>query len=233
MAGYTPDLAYIHDAGFGDRALAAADEVIRGLRARGIRDGLVVELGCGSGIGARELVRAGYDVWGVDISPAMIRLAREKAPGARFVTGSMLRVKLPRCRAVTAIGECVNYAFDAANSRKELVRLFRRILAALEPGGVFVFDFAETGRISGSRHIEGDGWAVLVDATEDRRRIVSFRRVGKLYRRTEETHALRLYRATELAADLRRIGFRARTFRSYGKLPLRAGCAGIVASKPR
>ncbi len=170
---------------------------------------------------------------GVDISPAMIRLARERAPGARFVTGSLLRMNLPRCRAVTAIGECVNYAFDAANSRLALVRLFRRIWAALELGGVFVFDFAEPGSISGSRHIEGDGWAVLVDATEDRRRIVSFRRIGKLYRRTEETHVVRLYRATELAADLRRVGFRARIFRSYGMLRLRKGCAGIVATKPR
>jgi len=233
MAGYTPDLAYIHDAGFGDLARAAAGEVIRMLRARGIRDGLVVELGCGSGIGAAELVRAGYDVLGVDISPAMIRLARANAPGARFVTGSLLRVKLPRCRAITAIGECVNYAFDPATRRAELVRLFRRIWEALEPDGVLVFDFAEPGSISGSKHIEGEGWAVLVDATEDRRRIVSFRRVGKLYRCTEETHVLRLYRAAEVAAELRRIGFRARIFRSYGKLRLRTGCAGIVATKPR
>src|SRR5579864_4187654 len=100
MPGYTEDLAFIHDAGFSDLARAAAAEVIRIMRARSIQGGLVVELGCGSGIGARELVRAGYQVFGVDISPAMIRLARRRAPGAKFVGGSMLRVKLPRCAAV-------------------------------------------------------------------------------------------------------------------------------------
>ena len=235
MAGYTPDLAYIHDAGFGDLAQAAAADVIRRLRARGIEDGLVMDLGCGSGIGAAELVRAGYDVLGVDISPAMIRLARRRAPGARFVTGSMLRVELPRCCAVRAIGEVVNYAFDPANSRAEIARLFRRVWRALEPGGVFVFDFAEPGQRVGARYVAGEGWVVLVDAAETRglleRRIVSFRRVGRLWRRTEETHVVRLYRASDLAEELRKIGFRVRVFRKYASLRLRKGCAGIVAVK--
>jgi len=242
MAGYTADLAFIHDAGFGDLARAAAATLIGTLRARNIRRGLVVELGCGSGIGVQALVAAGYHVLGVDISPAMIRLARRREPRARYLTASLLRVKLPRCDAVAAIGEGVNYAFDPGNGMPELTRLFRRIYAALRPGGVFLFDFAEPGQIRGSahsaKHVMGAGWAVLVDATEDRkrrtlvRRIVSFRRAGKLYRRTEESHTVRLYRAAELAAGLRRIGFRARIFRSYGSTRLRMGHAGIVATKP-
>jgi SAM-dependent methyltransferase len=243
MAGYTADLAFIHDAGFGDLARAAASEVIRGLQARHIERGLVVELGCGSGIGARELLRAGYDVLGIDISPTMIRLARRNAPAARFVIASLFRVKLPRCVAVTAIGECINYAFDPGANRPQVMRLFRRVWTALEPGGLFVFDFAEpwpfhrgTRR---SKHITGDGWAVLVDAMEDRERrvlirhITSFRRVGTLYRRSEESHSVHLYSAPELAADLRAIGFRARIFRKYGGMPLRIGHAGIVATKAR
>jgi len=242
MAGYTGDLAFIHDAGFGDLARAAAATVIRLLHARNIRSGLVVELGCGSGIGAQALVQAGYQVLGVDISPAMIRLALSHAPAANFVNGSLWRVILPACAAVTAIGEGINYAFDRATGRQALIRLFRRIFAALAPAGVFVFDFAEPGQIRGgthsSKHMSGTGWAVLVDATEDKerrvltRRIVSFRRAGKWYRRTEETHIVRLYPAKELLSDLRRIGFRARAFRRYGDLRLRQFHAGIVAWKP-
>jgi SAM-dependent methyltransferase len=242
MAGYSEDLAFIHDAGFGDLARHAAGALRRALRERGIRAGLVVDLGCGSGILARALTAAGYGVLGVDISPAMIRLARRAAPEARFVTASLLRFELPECDAVVSVGECVNYTFDAGNRRATLTRLFRRVYDALRPGGVFLFDFAEPGRIPGEAHsrkyVLGPDWAVLREATEDRRRrllirrIVSFRRVGQLYRRTEETHAARLYKAGELLAALRRIGFRARVFRRYGTLRLRTAHAGILAVKP-
>ena len=242
MTGYTEDLAFIHNAGFADLARHAAPVVLKALHQRGIRTGLIVDLGCGSGILARALTAAGYRVLGVDISPAMIRMARKAAPEARFVTASLLRFELPDCDAVVSIGECVNYTFDADNSRATLTRLFQRVYDALHPGGLFLFDFAEPGQFPGEVHsrkyVLGPDWAVLREATEDRRRrllirrIVSFRRVGKLYRRTEETHAARLYQAGDVLAALRRTGFRARVVRRYGTLRLRTAHAGIVAVKP-
>ena len=54
------------------------------LRRHGVPNGLVVDLGCGSGRFAAALGEAGYQVLGVDLSPAMIRLAKKRAPGARF-----------------------------------------------------------------------------------------------------------------------------------------------------
>ena len=90
MEAYKDDLAYIHDVGFGDFAKNAAPELLAILRQRGLTDGLVVDLGCGSGLWAEELCQAGYDVLGVDISPAMIEIARRRAPRARFEVGSFL-----------------------------------------------------------------------------------------------------------------------------------------------
>ena len=52
---YGEDLAYIHDVGFGDFALGAAPGMLEILRRSGIRGALVVDLGCGSGLWAREL----------------------------------------------------------------------------------------------------------------------------------------------------------------------------------
>lgn len=80
IAAYQEDLAYIHDVGFDFYARGVAPELLKILRRHGIRKGLVVDLGCGSGIWARELTDAGYEVLGVDISGAMIRLARKKRP---------------------------------------------------------------------------------------------------------------------------------------------------------
>src|SRR5579871_6782351 len=100
MAGYSEDLAYIHDAGYGDFARGAAPALLEALRARGIQAGLVLDLGCGSGIWAARLLEAGYDVVGIDLSESMIRLAKKKAPAAEFRTGSILSAEIPRCAAV-------------------------------------------------------------------------------------------------------------------------------------
>ena len=242
MNAYRDDLAYIHDAGFGSLARHAAPVLLNGLQQRGIDRGLVIDLGCGSGILAQALAAAGYDVLGIDISAAMVALARQRVPSGQFRTQSLLEADLPPCVAVAAVGECCNYLFDRGNTRRGLLQLFRRIHAALALGGLLLFDVAEPGRIPASgpqRHYtEGEDWAVLVTAEEDRRhrvltrRITSFRKVGDLYRRDDEVHQLRLFPRAELARVLRSIGFRVRLLRRYGPLRFTPGHVGFLAYKP-
>lgn len=164
MGGYRDDLAYVHDAGFSDYCLNAAPGLLRLLRRNGIPSGLVSDLGCGSGCWARELSRAGYDVFGVDQSAAFIRMARKIAPRAGFVVASLHSVELPACDTVTSLGECFNYCFDRGRG---LTRLFARVYRALRPGGVFVFDVAGPARIPEStpqqRRFQGRDWAILVE----------------------------------------------------------------------
>jgi SAM-dependent methyltransferase len=242
MAGaYRDDLAYIHDAGFGGLARSAAPVLQHALRRGGKDKGLVIDLGCGSGIFAEELSAAGYDIWGIDISEAMIAQARKRVPDGRFRVGSLLTAELPPCVAVAAIGECFNYLFDSGHSKRGLVRLFRRIYEALTAGGLFLFDAAEPGRVPGPGpyrvSTEGDDWAVLMTAEEDRRRrmltrrITSFRKVGELYRRDHEIHRLRLFTPSELAGELRGIGFRVRALPGYGSRRFPPGHVGFLAHK--
>jgi SAM-dependent methyltransferase len=239
---YRDDLAFIHDAGFGGLARNAAPVLLDALRHAGHAGGLVIDLGCGSGILSEGLAAGGYDVLGIDISPAMIELARQRVPAGQFVVGSLLKADLPPCIAVAAVGECVNYLFDEGNSDRALTKLLRRVFAALRSGGLFLFDAAGPGRVRGlgpqRSHFEGDGWATLVTTEEDRQRrrltrqITSFRRVGDLYRRDHEVHRLRLLRPTELAEQLRAAGFRVRRLRTYGTQRLPVGLAGFLARKP-
>ena len=69
MPAYDRDLAYIHDTGFTGFVRKAAPGMLRLLWQNGIRSGLVVDAGCGSGVWARELTDRGYGVLGIDISP--------------------------------------------------------------------------------------------------------------------------------------------------------------------
>jgi SAM-dependent methyltransferase len=239
--GYKDDLAYIHDVGHGGFATGAAPGLLALLRRHGVTGGLVVDLGCGSGLWARTLTDAGYDVLGVDQSAAMIALARKRAPAATFRHESYLKVSLPACDAVTSVGECFNYLFDR-NGEAQLAALFGRVRAALRRGGVFVFDVLEPGQLRRGmptrRHRTGEDWAVLVEVEEDERqrlltrRITSFRRLGKLYRRDEEVHRQRLYEGRALAAALRRAGFRARVLRGYGAFRLGRAHAVLLARVP-
>jgi SAM-dependent methyltransferase len=238
---YGYDLAYVHDAGFGDLARNAATVLLRALTESGRDRGLVVDLCCGSGLLARELLSAGYEVLGIDISGALLALARERVPDSRFREESILSAEIPACVAVAATGECFNYLFDENNSRETLHSLLRRIHTALEPGGLLIFDAAEPGRVPGSgphqSHAQGQDWAVLASAEEDRanetltRKITTFRKVGDLYRRSEETHRLHLIPTHELLDQIQALGFEVQTFHRYENLQLPPGLVGFLARK--
>jgi SAM-dependent methyltransferase len=238
---YREDLAYIHNAGFGGYARAAAPLLVEELRHRGVDRGLVIDLGCGSGISSEQFAAGGFDVLGIDLSAALLNLARRRVPQGRFHQGSLLSAELPPCVAVAAIGECVNYLFDAGHSLEGVRQLLGRSFTALTPGGLMVFDVAEPGRVPGGKsktYIEGDGWAVLVATEEDQRQglltrlITTFRKVGELYRRDHEIHRLRLLPRAQVVSWLEEVGFRVQTLGAYGPLPFAPGHVGFLAQKP-
>lgn len=239
---YGEDIAHIHDVGFGAFAAQASPGVASLLWQCGVRNGTVVELGCGNGILAESLVQRGYQVVGVDVSLAMIRRARQRVPKAKFVHRSLESFSLPRCAAVVAIGESLNYV-RTARQRNGLNPIIRRVFDALRPGGCFLFDVAVPG-LAFCEHgtktfAEGDGWAVLVEKQANRtgtlmtRRIVAYRRIGRLYRRSEEVHQLRLYDSEHILSALSGAGFRTRILRGYGKQALLLHRNAYLAVKPK
>jgi len=110
------------------------------------------------------------------------------------------------------------------------------------PAACLFLTLSSPGQITGStpnmRHSQGQDWAILLQVNEDpkintlTRKMTIFRKAGKLYRRSEETHRLQLYKGSEIAAILRRIGFHVRVIRGYGKLRFRKAHIGFIALKP-
>jgi SAM-dependent methyltransferase len=233
---YARDLAYVHDAGFGDFARDAGPGLLRLLAGAGLREGLVVDLGCGSGIWAEALTAHGFEVLGLDVSEAMLEIARARAPKARFDRGSAFDAELPRCVAVTAIGECLGY-LPASGPEPSLPGLFGRVRERLEPGGLLVFDLAGAGREPRPRRTwhAGRDWVLCLDASEDPagrelvRRITVFRETGGRWRRSDESHRLRLHEPAEVLEELVAAGFEARRLRGYGRVRFPRGWAGFAA----
>jgi SAM-dependent methyltransferase len=238
---YRKDLAYIHDAGFGGFARGAAALLLEDLRRRELDRGLVIDLGCGSGILAEQVSAAGFDVLGIDLSPALIALARQRVPRGTFRVESLLTAELPPCIAVAAVGECLNYLFDERHSWQGVRQVLERAFGALAPGGLLLFDVAGPGRVPGPAahkgYTEGDGWAALVTVEEDQqqgvltRRITSFRQVGELYRRDHEVHRLRLLPRAQVETALAEIGFQVQTLGGYGPVQFPPGLVGFLARR--
>lgn len=224
-------------------AVAAAGELIDQLHRRKIREGLVVDLGCGSGLTARRLCEAGYDVLGVDISPEMIALARINAPEATFLEASLFDVDIPPCAAVTAIGESINYAIDPSRTRSDIAGFARRVFDALQPGGLVMLDAAGPGRIEpGARNdarFEGDDWALFVrtEGSEDGRSLVRdtmlFLREGDMWRRTDERSQLLLYTPEDVTEQLLVAGFDVVVMSGYEDLTFPEGWNGFLGRKRR
>jgi len=225
---YGNDQASIHHTDFGDLAREAAERLLGELSRAGLDSGTVIDLGAGSGILARIVSDAGYDVVGVDISPEMVALARVTAPHATFHRGSLLDAELPPAVAVTAIGEALNYATDQRVGLDEVELLALRVHDALAPGGVFLFDVATPGRAGpdGSRQlfVDRELWTLYMRSKESghtlERAITIFRATGAgAYRRTDEQHVLRLYEPDAVLAALKRAGFTATLLDRYSPSP--------------
>lgn len=240
ISGYKKDLAFIHDRGFSSFSLEAAEGLLKLFRKHRIPEARVVELGCGSGRLAHVPVSDGFNVTGIDSSPSMIALARQNAPRGKFSVRCIWNYDVPRCGGVISIGEVLNYQFAGWISRRRLRVLFSRIYKSLVPSGLFVFDILCTrdeGRTVHTRSFtESRNWLVAVDKSDSPtsivRRIVSFRKQGRRYRRSVEVHTVQRYNLQEVLAAMRGIGFSVSTRGGYLRRPLGNGHFVVVGRKP-
>lgn len=106
-----------------------------------VNDGLVLDLGCGTGTLTRLLSDRGYDMIGVDLSGEMLELAMEKEAeepkGILYLMQDMREFELyGTVRAIVSICDSMNYILD----EEDFVQVLKLANNYLDPGGVFIFD---------------------------------------------------------------------------------------------
>lgn len=116
--------------------------IVSKLRENGIRDGLVLELGCGTGNMTELLYTAGYDMIGVDASADMLEQAVRKKEEANidvlYLMQEMEAFELyGTVCAVVCCCDSINYLTEP----EALLRCFKLVNNYLDPGGLFLFDF--------------------------------------------------------------------------------------------
>lgn len=111
------------------------------LRVCGVTEGLVLDIGCGTGTMTELLAEAGYDMIGIDRSAEMLQKAIEKRDRSGhdilYLQQDMRAFELyGTVRAAVSVCDSVNYL----ENTEELTELFRLVNNYLDPGGVFIFD---------------------------------------------------------------------------------------------
>ena len=111
------------------------------MREQGIADGLVLDLGCGTGTMTELLADAGYDMIGVDNSEEMLAEAMEKRVESGheilYLLQDMQEFELyGTVRAIISVCDCLNYLTE----EEDLLSVFRLANNYLDPAGTFIFD---------------------------------------------------------------------------------------------
>ena len=236
---YRPDLALVHHLGFGFHADACAPGILALLEPVRQRGGLVLELGCGSGLLTRHLVDAGHRVIATDASPAMVELAADYAAGAEKVSVLVLPDDpLPAADAIVSVGHVVSYL----DSPAAVERALQAIAAAVRPDGLFALDICDlewgAGRVGAPNHSRvEDDWAIVTSFSQPAadvfvRDITTFlRNEDGSWRRDDERHRNVLLDTAALADRLAGQGVEVTVRSSFGTEALPAGLRVLVGRR--
>lgn len=177
-----------------------------------IRDGLILDLGCGTGKLTRLLKTAGFDMIGVDNAEEMLEIAREaeiddktdesEADIVLYLLQDMREFELfGTVRAVVSICDSINYLLE----EKDLLQVFRLVNNYLDPKGIFIFDLNTLykyrdllGETTISENRE-EGSFIWDNYFDEETKINEYdltlfiKEEQELYRKYEETHYQRAY----------------------------------------
>lgn len=181
------------------------------LKEYGVQEGLVADLGCGTGKITEYLALSGYDMIGVDNSVEMLSIAADKKNAYKendprkqilYLEQDMRELELGgNVSAVVSICDSINYILE----EEGLLQVFQRVNYFLEDKGIFIFDLNTEHKyrdllgdtnISENREEASFIWEnyyYLDEQINEYDLTIYVREEGNRFIRLEETHYQRAY----------------------------------------
>jgi len=196
-----------------------ADYVEQLCEVYGRRPQRVLDLACGTGSTSMPFARRGYEVVGLDVSPDMLAIARQRTAEAGlvipYVQGDMRSFALgdvePFDLAI-CLYDSINYLLDPG----DIDRACAAVRRALVPDGLFIFDVNTRYRLSQvddelMAFEDADYcliWRNSYDISKEiwTANLTGFIRQGELFARFHEVHQERSFEAADLAAAVQGAG---------------------------
>lgn len=118
-----------------------ADYFCRLLSMCGIKEGILLDLGCGTGSVSVKMAEKGFDVIGVDSSIGMLNAAQQKM----FESGRHMLLLNQKMQEIDLYGtvDCAICVLDGINhldSAEDVRKTFEKVSLFMNPGGAFAFD---------------------------------------------------------------------------------------------
>jgi ubiquinone/menaquinone biosynthesis C-methylase UbiE len=180
---------------------------------------VMLELACGTGTVALAMAEAGWRVYGVDGSAAMLAQARAKAAAHAapplWSQQDMRHFILPEhVHLATCLYDSLNYMLTS----DDLLTVFQAVFRVLVPGGIFLFDMNTAYALAeqwdnATYCVDSDDLTVIFQSEYDdyhqRVSVIAtcFERLGELYRKISEQHTEQAYPPEQIATLLTDAGF--------------------------
>lgn len=189
-----------------------------------VDQGIIAELGCGTGKITELLAMEGYDMIGIDNSEEMLQIAREKLlayeendkrKNILYLLQDMREMELyGTVHAVVSICDSLNYITE----EEDLLQVFRLVNNYLEPQGLFIFDLNteyKYSEVMGDRNIcenrenasfIWENYYYPVEKINEYDLTIYAEADNGLYERMEETHFQKAYSLDQIQSLLEKAG---------------------------